>query len=216
MTQQVPPPPSIPPAAGQSQLSAQDRADIAQGIRDAQATARDAQQIAAQASRGPGSAVTPGVLKEPSGVIMVTGPDGKQIMIDPKAGLDGDQIQDLVQKTLQPAQPNREDTGPTHGAVQIVLIVFLSLLAAIFMITRAMRRRPLPAGSSTAVLPPETVARLARIEQAVEAVAIEVERISEGQRYSAQLLTDRLAVPVPALGARTVEAPGLGTEAARG
>ena len=34
--------------------------------------------------------------------------------------------------------------------------------------------------------------RLARIEQAIEAVAIEVERIAESERYSARLLTERL------------------------
>ena len=33
--------------------------------------------------------------------------------------------------------------------------------------------------------------RLARIEQAVEAVSIEVERISEGQRFTTKLLADR-------------------------
>jgi hypothetical protein len=43
--------------------------------------------------------------------------------------------------------------------------------------------------------------RLARVEQAVESIAIEVERISEGQRYVTKLLSDpaagrRAAVPV--------------------
>jgi hypothetical protein len=41
-------------------------------------------------------------------------------------------------------------------------------------------------------VPPEVVARLERIEQAVEAVAIEVERISEGQRFTTKLLSDRV------------------------
>jgi hypothetical protein len=46
-------------------------------------------------------------------------------------------------------------------------------------------------------------ARLARVEHAVEAVAIEVERISEGQRYVTKLLTERgsrapLGLPVSA------------------
>lgn len=48
----------------------------------------------------------------------------------------------------------------------------------------------------TPVLPPaqlsaETTARLERIEQAVEAVAIEVERIAEAQRFSAKLLAEQ-------------------------
>jgi hypothetical protein len=33
--------------------------------------------------------------------------------------------------------------------------------------------------------------RLARLEQAVDSIAIEVERISEGQRFTTKLLTDR-------------------------
>ena len=36
--------------------------------------------------------------------------------------------------------------------------------------------------------------RLARVEQAVEAIAIEVERISEGQRYVTKLLSDKQAI----------------------
>lgn len=35
--------------------------------------------------------------------------------------------------------------------------------------------------------------RLARIEQAVDAIAVEVERISEGQRFTTRLLSERAA-----------------------
>ena len=38
---------------------------------------------------------------------------------------------------------------------------------------------------------PETAARLERIEQAIEAMSIEVERIAEGQRFVTRLMTDR-------------------------
>lgn len=191
MTQQIPAPPATPaaPAAGQSQLSAQDRGEIAQAVRDAQATARDAQQVAAQAQREAGRAGAVGVLKDEGGRVIVNGPDGRQVIIDPKAGLDGDQIQELVQNTLQPTQPLRGNEFPKE-VIPIVAIVFPCLMLMVFAITRAFMRRPVAGGP--AALPPEAAARLARIEQAVEAVAIEVERISEAQRYSAQLLTDRL------------------------
>ena len=39
-------------------------------------------------------------------------------------------------------------------------------------------------------VPPEVTGRLERIEQAIEAVAIEVERISEGQRFTTKLLSE--------------------------
>ena len=35
--------------------------------------------------------------------------------------------------------------------------------------------------------------RMARLEQAVEAIALEVERISEGQRFTTKLLSERAA-----------------------
>ena len=39
--------------------------------------------------------------------------------------------------------------------------------------------------------------RFARLEQAVEAVAIEVERIGESQRFQTKLMTERESSPVP-------------------
>jgi hypothetical protein len=39
-------------------------------------------------------------------------------------------------------------------------------------------------------IPPEVAGRLERMEQAIEAVAIEVERISEGQRFTTKLLSE--------------------------
>ncbi len=44
---------------------------------------------------------------------------------------------------------------------------------------------------------PEIGARLERIEQAVDAIAVEVERISEGQRFTTKLLSDRTAASEP-------------------
>jgi hypothetical protein len=41
---------------------------------------------------------------------------------------------------------------------------------------------------------PELQERLARVEHIVEATAIEIERISEGQRFTTKLLSDRSPV----------------------
>ena len=51
--------------------------------------------------------------------------------------------------------------------------------------------------------------RLARVEQAVESIAIEVERIGEGQRYVTTLLDERAhsALAAVAGAARPTEAP---------
>jgi hypothetical protein len=45
-------------------------------------------------------------------------------------------------------------------------------------------------------IPSDVGTRLERIEQAVEAIAVEVERISEGQRFTTKLLSERPAEPV--------------------
>jgi hypothetical protein len=45
--------------------------------------------------------------------------------------------------------------------------------------------------TAPAPFPSDVSDRLERIEHAVEAVAIEVERISEGQRFTTKLLADR-------------------------
>ena len=42
---------------------------------------------------------------------------------------------------------------------------------------------------------PEVRNRLERIEQAVDAIAVEVERISEGQRFTTKVIADLRALP---------------------
>lgn len=44
-------------------------------------------------------------------------------------------------------------------------------------------------------IPSTVTARLERIEQSLEAIALEVERISEGQRFTTKLLAERPAAP---------------------
>lgn len=48
--------------------------------------------------------------------------------------------------------------------------------------------------------------RMARLEQAVEAIALEVERISEGQRFTTKLLSERAAAE-PLRGLQSSEPP---------
>lgn len=41
-------------------------------------------------------------------------------------------------------------------------------------------------------VPAELAERLERMEQAIDSIAVEVERISEGQRFTTKLLSDRM------------------------
>ncbi len=55
-------------------------------------------------------------------------------------------------------------------------------------------------GSKKQAAPPISAAadeRLERLEQAVEAIAVEVERITEGQRFTVSLLSERLPGSLP-------------------
>jgi len=45
-------------------------------------------------------------------------------------------------------------------------------------------------------LPSEMSSRLMRMEQAIDSIAVEVERISEGQRFTTKLLAERSGAPV--------------------
>jgi hypothetical protein len=69
----------------------------------------------------------------------------------------------------------------------IVLVLGIPIVRAI--VRRSEQRREL-SGPDTA-----SEARLARIETAVESMAIEIERISEGQRFTTKLLSDRVGAP---------------------
>lgn len=84
------------------------------------------------------------------------------------------------------AQPG--DFGPlSSGQTTAVSIVFT--LFVLFPLAFAMARLLWKRGTAgKPELPPEAAERLERIEQAVDAVAIEVERISEGQRYVTRVL----------------------------
>lgn len=53
--------------------------------------------------------------------------------------------------------------------------------------------RKMDSESKNPRIPSEVTDRLARIEQSLEAVAIEVERITEGQRFTTKLLSEARA-----------------------
>ena len=90
-----------------------------------------------------------------------------------------------------------------------------SLLFVITMIglplVRALVRR-IDRRSMQPVTPSDVSQQLTSIEQSIESVAIEVERISEGQRFTTKVLTDRTQ-PKPEYGPRGSAVP---TERSRG
>ena len=84
---------------------------------------------------------------------------------------------------------------------QVVVMFGAFATAIIFAIGIPLARayaRKIDAEAKNPRIPPEVTARLERIEQAVDAVAVEVERISEGQRFTTKLLSEARALPDPA------------------
>ncbi len=87
---------------------------------------------------------------------------------------------------IEPPEPPR--TGPPDEAWVLggMFIVIVCLPISIAFARRIWKR----GGEAVAALPKEIADRLGRVEQTVEATAIEVERIGEGQRFMTKVLTE--------------------------
>jgi hypothetical protein len=82
------------------------------------------------------------------------------------------------------------------GAVALVVGSVAGWVGAYFGARRASRQALVEAGRDQAQL---VEARFAALAQTLDTVAIEVERITEGQRYTARLLSERPLAGPPAV-----------------
>jgi hypothetical protein len=79
--------------------------------------------------------------------------------------------------------------------VPIVLFSTMPIIAIGFPLARAYAKK-IERGNDAARVPSDVSARLERMEQAIDSIAVEVERISEGQRFTTKLLAERSGAPV--------------------
>ena len=145
----------------------------------AQAAAARARGEAARALRDQGVTIYKGPTGLP-GVVGGVGQDGP-ITIQTRDG----------QTTIVPAgTPAGEQIPPQ--AVDMAYAFFFTVAAIIILLplARALARK-MDRRSTAAVVPPEVSAQLEHLNRAVDAIAVEVERISEGQRFTTRLLTDQ-------------------------
>ena len=87
------------------------------------------------------------------------------------------------------AELARRQAEPPIDEDAVMIVAFMSMVMLIPIViahTRRIWKRPQPARA----LPAATEGRLERIEQAVEAIAVEVERVSEGQRFVTKLMSE--------------------------
>jgi multidrug efflux pump subunit AcrA (membrane-fusion protein) len=97
-----------------------------------------------------------------------------------------------------------------EGAV-IISVAFFIMCAVIAIgvpIVRAFTRRMDKRNVATPSTDAETRDRLERIEQAVDAIAVEVERISEGQRFTTKIISELRGLPQPDPSAALAERAG--------
>ncbi|HKS06981.1 MAG TPA: hypothetical protein VJR92_11750 [Gemmatimonadaceae bacterium] len=80
-------------------------------------------------------------------------------------------------------------------AIPIALFVMTGITMIGYPIARALAKRIENKGSN-ARLSGDVEARLERMEHAIESIAVEIERISEGQRFTTKLLAEQRAPQV--------------------
>ena len=168
---------TTPPATtSQPQRTDQDLQSAARGLREAIKNNINAEVIRARAQGEAARAgqATPAVPTPPSGPadIVIRGPNGQSVI------------------TVPPPFGRNNDIPP--AAVDISIAFFITMAAIIIglPLARAFARR-MDRRSGTAQIPTEITSQLTHLNQAVDAIALEVERISEGQRFTARLLSEQ-------------------------
>jgi hypothetical protein len=104
--------------------------------------------------------------------------------------------------------PRSEDIAIVGTAFTIFVLAPLAIALARLLWKRATR------SAAAARVPPEVAQRLERLEQAVDTIAIEMERVSEGQRFMTRVLTEGNGFAALAAGQRAAEPVRVGDEAA--
>lgn len=98
-----------------------------------------------------------------------------------------------LQQTSTTTVPSFRDYGALNAGqvtgISVVAIIFVAAPLVITMGLVALKRWAHPAAPPQ--VPKDVADRLERMEQGIEAVALEVERIGEGQRFVTQLMSDR-------------------------
>lgn len=108
-----------------------------------------------------------------------------------------------VQNQTSTRAPDSGPLGLNPG--QITGITIVGTIFVLFPLAIAAAWNIYKRGSRAIIAPAAAdVARMERLEQAVDAIALEVERVSEGQRYVTRLLTEG-AAPALSVGQRAAE-----------
>ena len=95
---------------------------------------------------------------------------------------------ELTTMTMPPAS---EIIPPQAVDISIAFFLMVAVIIIGLPLARAFARRMDRKGGGPAQIPREVSDQLVQINQAVDAIALEVERISEGQRFATRLLSEQ-------------------------
>jgi hypothetical protein len=98
--------------------------------------------------------------------------------------------------TTQPST-NPDDFSMPQGAVDVSIVFFVTVAFCVvgFPLARAFARRIDRKTVVQAVAAPDLTPHIRQLQDSVDAMALELERISEGQRFTAKLLSERSGGP---------------------
>jgi exonuclease VII large subunit len=123
---------------------------------------------------------------------------------------------ELARNTAREGQPVPFPPFPPGGpqipegavVISVAFFVMCAVIAIGLPIVRAITRRMDRRNAAVPNADPDTRDRLERIEQAVDAIAVEVERISEGQRFTTKIISELRGLPQPDPSAALAERAG--------
>lgn len=132
--------------------------------------------------------------------------DKRQLQLESDLATTGQQLSGASAGMLATSQaPGLTGLGSGQVvAISIVAMIFVVAPLAIGF-SRTLWRRATVSGIAPAALT-ETAQRLERLEGSIDAIALEVERISEGQRFVTRLLSEGQSAPALGAGQRSPDA----------
>lgn len=133
-------------------------------------------------NQAPAAPATPGAPAAPTAprAVTITGADGKTTTIS----LSGTAPAIAGTNVFPPTAPSNDTFA--QGAALGVTMTLLTL--GIFALYNRFKRRGMK--HDTSQLSADSTARFERLERGIDAIAIEVERISEGQRFVTKMMSE--------------------------
>jgi multidrug efflux pump subunit AcrA (membrane-fusion protein) len=179
-------------AAQQPQQAQQAQRELQQAQRELQQAQREAQQAQQEAQREAQQAQR----------------EAQQAVREMQAELARRAARQGQTVAFPPFPPGGPQVPEGAVVISVAFFVMCAVIAIGVPIARAIARRTDRRNAGAPSADADTRNRLERIEQAVDAIAVEVERISEGQRFTTKIIYELRGLPQPDPSAALAERAG--------